>query len=141
MVYIFFVWNTHFSYGFFHVFLSRNSVAVDPAFAQCTNRCTRRKVTVNAQPTNRENRNLKKTRRHENSGYGCRDQSSHPKRERIKVHSLRRSYSFSFMLSQIALRFANPFIIFFFFIFFSFFKTERPRDSGASLGRYNSTRS
>ena len=46
-------------------FLSRNSVAVVPAFAYCTNRCTRRKVTVNAHATNRENRKLKKTRRHE----------------------------------------------------------------------------
>ncbi len=35
-------------------FLTRNSVAVSPAFAQCTKRCTRRKVTVNAQPTNAE---------------------------------------------------------------------------------------
>ena len=46
-------------------FLVRNSVAVVPAFAYYTNRCTRRKVTVNAHATNRENRKLKKTRRHE----------------------------------------------------------------------------
>ena len=46
-------------------FFARNSVAVDPAFAYCTNRCTRRKVTVNAHATNRENRKMKKTRRHE----------------------------------------------------------------------------
>ena len=53
---------------FFHLesFLARNSVAVDPAFAKCTNRCTRRKVTVNARPTKRENRKQKKTRRHKN---------------------------------------------------------------------------
>ena len=46
-------------------FWARNSVAVAPAFAQCTNRCNCRKVTVNAQPTNREDRKLKKTSRHE----------------------------------------------------------------------------
>ena len=46
-------------------FLVRNSVAVVPAFAQCTNRSTRRKGIANAQPTNRENRKMKKTRRHE----------------------------------------------------------------------------
>jgi hypothetical protein len=33
-------------------FLSRNSVAVDPAFAQCTSRSTRRNIIVNDQPTN-----------------------------------------------------------------------------------------
>ena len=35
-------------------FLSRISVAVVPEFAQCTNRSTRRKVVVYAQPTKRE---------------------------------------------------------------------------------------
>jgi len=30
-------------------FLTRNSVAVSPAFAQCTKRCTRRKVTTSAE--------------------------------------------------------------------------------------------
>ena len=35
-------------------FLARNSVAVAPAFAHCTNRCTRRKVIVNAQPPRRK---------------------------------------------------------------------------------------
>ena len=41
-----------------NVFLSHNSFAVHPAFALCTNRCTRRKVTVNAHATNRENRKM-----------------------------------------------------------------------------------
>ena len=35
-------------------FLTRNSVAVAHVVAQCTNRCTRRKVIVNAQPPRRK---------------------------------------------------------------------------------------
>ena len=48
-------------------FLARNSVAVAPAFAHCTNRCTRRKVTVTAQSTKQENRKMKKRSQHENT--------------------------------------------------------------------------
>ena len=40
-------------------------VAVAPVLAQCTNRCTRRKGAVNAQPTNTEKPKMKKTRHHE----------------------------------------------------------------------------
>ena len=48
-------------------FLARNSVAVAPAFAHCTNRCTRRKVIVTAQSTKQENRKMKKRSQHENT--------------------------------------------------------------------------
>ena len=48
-------------------FLARNSVAVAPAFAHCTNRCTRRKVTVTAQSTKQENRKMKKRSQDENT--------------------------------------------------------------------------
>ena len=47
--------------------VTRNSVAVAPAFAHCTNRCTRRKVTVTAQFTKQENRKMKKRSQHENT--------------------------------------------------------------------------
>ena len=40
-------------------------VAVASVVAQCTNRCTRRKGAVNAQPTNTEKPKMKKTRHHE----------------------------------------------------------------------------
>ena len=40
-------------------------VAVAPVLAQSTNRCTRRKGDVNAQPTNTEKPKMKKTRHHE----------------------------------------------------------------------------
>ena len=40
-------------------------VEVAPVLAQCTNRCTRRKGAVNAQPTNTEKPKMKKTRHHE----------------------------------------------------------------------------
>ena len=48
-------------------FLARNSVAVAPAFAHCTNRCTRRKVTVTARSTKQENRKMKKRSQDENT--------------------------------------------------------------------------
>ena len=48
-------------------FLARNSVAVAPAFAHCTNPCTRRKVTVTAQSTKQENRKMKRRSQHENT--------------------------------------------------------------------------
>ena len=54
-------------FGSKYSFLARNSVAVAPAFAHCTNRCTRRKVTVTAQSTKRENRKMKKRSQHENT--------------------------------------------------------------------------
>ena len=41
-------------------FLARNSVAVAHVVARCTNRCTRRKVNVNAQPTNKKTEKMKK---------------------------------------------------------------------------------
>ena len=41
-------------------FLTRNSVAVAHVVAQCTNRCTRRKVNVIDQPTNRKTENEEK---------------------------------------------------------------------------------
>ena len=47
--------------------LARNSVAVAPAFAHCTNRCTRRKVTVTARSTKQENRKMKKRSQDENT--------------------------------------------------------------------------
>ena len=56
------------------LFLSRNSVAVAPAFDHCTNRCSARKSIVNAEPTNTEHR---------------RDQSSHPYRVRIGLHEVK----------------------------------------------------
>ena len=48
-------------------FLARDSVAVAPAFAHCTNPCTRRKVTVTAQTTKQENRKMERKSEHENS--------------------------------------------------------------------------
>ena len=97
------------------VFLTRNSVAVAHVVAQCTNRCTRRKVIVNAQPPSRKPKmkkiccyeNRKTTRRTSARGTSSsgehregernegraewlrirREQSSHPDRERIRVHS------------------------------------------------------
>ena len=47
------------------VFLTRNSVAVAHVVAQCTNRCTRRKIIVNAQPPTRKPK-MKKICRYEN---------------------------------------------------------------------------
>ena len=96
------------------VFLTRNSVAVAHVVAQCTNRCTRRKVIVNAQPPRRKPK-MKKICWHENrktarrkSARGTsssgeqregernegraewlrirREQSSHPNRVRIKLY-------------------------------------------------------
>ena len=63
-------------------FLARNSVAVAPAFAHCTNRCTRRKVTVTARSTKQENRKMKKRSQDENTilknTIPARGSSTHP---------------------------------------------------------------
>ena len=96
-------------------FLDRNSVAVAHVVAQCTNRCTRRKVIVNAQPPSRKPKmkkiccyeNRKTTRRTSARGTSSsgehregernegraewlrirREQSSHPDRVRIMLYS------------------------------------------------------
>ena len=47
-------------------FLTRNSVAVAPVVAQCTNRCTRRKGIVNVQPTNKKTEKWRKYARTKN---------------------------------------------------------------------------
>ena len=98
--------------------LTRNSAAVAPVVANCTKRCTRRKVTVNAHSTNKNTEKLKKRCQCEKSKTTAkqsargtsstswslregkrnegraewlrirREQSSHPNRVRIRVHSL-----------------------------------------------------
>ena len=64
-------------------------VAVAPVLAQCTNRCTRRKGAVNAQPTNTEKPKMKKTRHHEKV-VKCQNESTRVARLQLEPHGRER---------------------------------------------------